>query len=305
MGFTNLLLYATPFFLLSMWIEYKHTEEAGNASYTRQDFLTNGIIGVVGFSIAIIIAAAVSGMLSLFYTLFEKYRLSLFGYQNMGWGIGAWAVAFILDDFTYYWFHRTSHRIRLIWACHIVHHNSTQFNFSTAIRNSWIAVFYKPLYWIWLAALGFHPLMIITCLSISACYQFFCHTELLPAWDKLSSFMTTPGLHAIHHGKEDQCIDKNYAGVFIFFDRIFGTYQPIDRSLKITFGVTRPPQKQNFLEVSIHEFRDLYASVSKARSVSDRIKCLFKGPEWNPGQSKSVKSAYANELVTPETQGKQ
>ena len=115
--------------------------------------------------------------------------------------------------------------------------------------------------------------------------------------------MTTPGLHAIHHGKEDQCIDKNYAGVFIFFDRIFGTYQPIDRSLKITFGVTRPPKKQNFLEVSIHEFRDLYSSVSKARSVSDRIKCLFKGPEWNPGQPKFVKSAYAKELVTPEAQG--
>jgi len=138
--------------------------------------------------------------------------------------------------------------------------------------------------------------MIITCLSASACYQFFCHTELFPAWDRLSSFMTTPGLHAIHHGKEDHCIDKNYAGVFIFFDRIFGTYQPIDKSLKVSFGVTHPPVKQDYLEVSIHEFRNLFFSLIRARTLSDKFKCLFKGPEWIPQEGNTIKTSPAANL---------
>lgn len=140
---------------------------------------------------------------------------------------------------------------------------------------------YKPIFWYWLAALGIHPLLILTCMAMNIVYQFFCHTTILPGWDKMSGWLNTPGLHAIHHGQDDHCIDKNYAGMFILFDRLFGTYQPIDCSRKVTFGVKHPPRSQHFVEVTIHEFRNILKSLGHTRSWKIRMQYLLSPPGWS------------------------
>jgi sterol desaturase/sphingolipid hydroxylase (fatty acid hydroxylase superfamily) len=288
MGFPHLLLYASPLFLFMMWLEHKLSHHSESRLYTRQDFITNIIIGIGDLVIGMAMSAFVLFIYFFCYRHFSPYRMSYLGFDSMGWGVGAWALAILADDFTYYWFHRTSHRIRVLWACHIVHHNSDHFNLSTAVRNGWIAIMYKPLYWCWMAALGFPPFMILSCLALNATYQFFCHTEMLSPWDKLSGFLNTPGLHAIHHGKEAHCIDKNYSGIFIFYDRIFGTYQPIDPCLKITFGVTHPPRRNHFIEVTIHEFRDLFRIMKSAPTLNQGMLHMLKGPDWKPDRKSNV-----------------
>lgn len=296
MGFPQLLLYATPVFFLAMWIEYKMTEGTGIHLYTRKDFITNIILGSGGVLFGVVSSSVGISLYYLVYTAFAPIRLKYIGYESLGWGPIVWIVAMLADDFTYYWFHRTSHRIRILWACHIVHHNSERYNFSTSLRNGWFAILYKPVFWYWLAATGIHPLMILTCMAINIVYQFFCHTTMMPWLDTFSGILNTPGLHAIHHGKDDHCIDKNYAGIFIFFDRLFGTYQPIDRSRTISYGVTHPPRSENFYEVTIHEFRNILGCWKTTRSYKHRLLFLFKGPEWMPSikRDESTRLRFVN-----------
>ncbi|MEO6131235.1 MAG: hypothetical protein ABIQ02_05275, partial [Saprospiraceae bacterium] len=112
--------------------------------------------------------------------------------------------------------------------------------------------------------------------------------DLLPIWDKFSSFLSTPGLHAIHHGKDEDCIDKNYAGIFIFYDRLFGTYQPIKANRKISFGITHPPRSNGVLEITFHEFRDLFFSIRSSKSWKVKLKYIFNAPGWFPDHKKDA-----------------
>lgn len=282
MALQHLLLYAIPLFLVSMWIEYKLSDERINAGYTRKDFISNMKIGIVAILFGLVASSFSISIYVACFNYFAPLRIRYLGYESIGWGLGAWVACIVADDFTYYWFHRTSHRIRVLWACHIVHHSSEHYNFSTSIRNGGFAMLYKPVYWCWMAAIGFHPILILSCLALNSFYQFFCHTKLLPGWDKAAGILNTPGLHAIHHGMNHQCIDKNYGGILIVFDRVFGTYQPIVPSFKVTYGVTHPPRTQQLFEVYIHEFRNIFKHMRSAKSWNVRLKHLFYPPGWPP-----------------------
>jgi len=278
----HFLIYTTPLLLGAILVEYLFSKKTRVKLYTKNDFISNIEIGAGGIIMG---SLATSYYMSFYYfcfQFFEPYRESILHYSSLGWGWKIWILCILVDDFTYYWFHRISHNVRVFWASHVVHHSSEHFNFSTAFRNSWTAYLYKPAFWLWMAIIGFHPLMMLSCFMMSNVYAFFCHTRVLPWWDKLSGFMVTPGLHAIHHGKEDRSIDKNFAGVFIFYDRIFGTHEPIIPTQKIIFGVTKPPKSEHFIEIMIHEFRDLFLAMQKARSWKIKLLYLLKKPAWSP-----------------------
>jgi sterol desaturase/sphingolipid hydroxylase (fatty acid hydroxylase superfamily) len=173
-----------------------------------------------------------------------------------------------------------------MWASHVIHHSSEHFNFSTALRNASIGALYKPFLWVWMTVLGFHPLMVLSCMAIETVYQFFLHTKSLPAWDRLSAVMNTPGLHEVHHGKDPFCIDKNYGGMTIIFDRLFGTYQPIQSNQQIQFGVTHPPHVQSILEITLHEFRSLFNDIVRCKSIWIAIQYAVNRPGWKPQSAK-------------------
>ncbi|MEO5905953.1 MAG: sterol desaturase family protein [Saprospiraceae bacterium] len=288
MGISNLLLYAIPLFILAIFVEYQISKKRKKSTYNKSDLMANLGNGVGDILLGGLATSYTGTFYYFIYHLCAPWRMEYLGFSGLGFSIAIWIMAILADDFIYYWFHRTSHTIRLFWACHVVHHSSPNFNFSTAIRYGWMVILYKPFYWFGMAAIGFHPLMIITCAALNAMYQFFCHTDLLPFWDRLSSFLSTPGLHAIHHGKEHDCIDRNYAGIFIFYDRLFGTYQPIHAGQKISYGVTHPPRSDELMEITFHEFRNLLGCMRSSKSWKIKIKYMFNRPGWQPDHSNFV-----------------
>jgi sterol desaturase/sphingolipid hydroxylase (fatty acid hydroxylase superfamily) len=160
--------------------------------------------------------------------------LQAFRLPDTGW---AFLATFVIADFAYYWYHRLSHEVPLLWTMHHTHHSSPWMNFTTAVRLNWIAKFVSPLYFAPLILLGLSPEFLATSLALGLLFQFFLHTEAVGRLGRFEGkFLNTPSAHRVHHGSNTQYIDKNYAGVFIIWDRLFGTYVPEVEPVK--YGVT-------------------------------------------------------------------
>jgi hypothetical protein len=189
-----------------------------------------------------------------------------------------WACLFLLEDFTFYLFHRSSHKIRLLWASHVVHHSSLQFNFTVAWRESWLPFF---VFWFWmpLPLLGFHPLSVLLMQAISLYFQVFIHTQAINHLGPLEWVFNTPNHHRVHHASNPTYIDKNFAGVLIIWDKLFNTYQK-SGSEPIRFGITQNMNSNRPLAIQFHEYQALWQDVKKAPSFSLKLGTLFKGPGW-------------------------
>ena len=194
-------------------------------------------------------------------------------------------LLFIAQDFCYYWFHRTSHRVRWLWAAHVVHHSSTRLNLSTAFRQS---IFYPIagmwVFWTPLALVGFEPAHIILVVSINLGYQFFVHTQAVGKLGFLEKIFNTPSHHRVHHAKNDLYIDRNYAGVLIIWDKLFGTFVEEREDEPCVYGITRQIHSHNPFFLWIHEWKDMFIDAFKPGKISDRLKHFWKPPEWQRNQ---------------------
>ena len=190
--------------------------------------------------------------------------------------LGYWLALFLLEDLTFYVFHRASHKVRLLWASHVVHHSSQQFNFSVAWRESWLPFF---VFWFWmpLPLLGFHPLSILLMQAVSLYFQVFIHTQSIDRLGPLEWFLNTPNHHRVHHACNEAYIDKNFGGVLIIWDRLFNTYQEADND-KIRFGITQPLNSNRPLTIQFHEYQSLIKDIKKANTFSEKVKLVFKRP---------------------------
>jgi sterol desaturase/sphingolipid hydroxylase (fatty acid hydroxylase superfamily) len=166
-----------------------------------------------------------------------------------------------------------------------VHHSSVHYNLSTALRQTWTPMTALP-FWVPLAVAGFEPWMILLAQSWSLIYQFWLHTERiqrLPRW--FESVFNTPSHHRVHHGSQEQYLDRNHAGILIVWDRLFGTYEP--EGERVRYGLTTNLQTHNVVHVAFHEFRDIWRDVRTARSWRDRAGYLLRGPGWQPEAERS------------------
>ena len=228
--FPPIIIYAIPFFVFAMLLEFFVASAKNIKSYTAKDAFSSIAMGLgnvfIGFVSKLFVFAAL-------YFVYENLRI--FTIPISWW---SFMILFFLDDFSYYWFHRTSHENRFFWASHVVHHSSKHYNLSTALRQTWTGSFYSFIFWLWLPLIGFHPGMIIFQMSISLLYQFWIHTELIqkmPKWIEL--FFNTPSHHRVHHGSNPIYLDKNHAGILIIWDKLFGTFQPELKSEKVQYGL--------------------------------------------------------------------
>ncbi len=278
MNISNPFLLAAPLFMFAMGLEIFIDRRKHLKIYQWKDFWANLGIGAGDVGIGLLSTYVHVGISFFLYDRFMPLREEWLGYGTLGWAWWVWVLCFFLDDFSYYWFHRLSHEVRLLWAGHVVHHSSTHLNFSTAFRNSWVSIIYKPFFWYWLPFLGFSPIMVNFFMSISSIYQFFCHTQLAKSWGRLGTVLVTPRSHLVHHGVNPQYIDKNFGGILIVYDRLFGTFQAFDPAINIEFGVTKPPRSNNLLEITFHEFRDLKGDLSRTRQWRKRLAILFGAP---------------------------
>lgn len=172
-----------------------------------------------------------------------------------------WGALFVLDDFTFYWFHRSSHRFGLMWAAHVTHHSSTQFNLSVALRQSWTPFVAAP-FWLWLPFVGFDPLMVMATEFMSLMYQSLMHTQGVPRLGPLEWALNSPQHHQLHHGENAPYVDKNFGGVLIIWDRLFGTF--VRPTEPVRFGVGRVVDHPL---TGLHGWLELFRPVSKQEAV--------------------------------------
>jgi len=205
--------------------------------------------------------------------IYESYRLIDLPHDSyIVWFLGMLGV-----DFGYYWVHRASHEVSLFWAAHQAHHNSQRYNLSTALRQgafqkyiSWI--FYLPM------SLFLPPTVFVVHLQFNLLYQFWIHTETISTLGPLELIFNTPSHHRVHHGRNKYCIDKNYGGTLIIFDRIFGTFQKED--IKVVYGVVQPIKSWNPVEVQMKHLNYIFQRFFQENGVKNKLKILFYGPGW-------------------------
>jgi len=275
-----LIAFAVPMFvgciLLEYWLARDRDDVRGFELRDTAASLTMGIVNVG-------IATVTKGGAYVVY--FGLYQLRLFDIPNVWW---AWALLIPCEDCCYYWFHRVSHEVRLFWAAHENHHSSRHYNFSTALRQSWTTPLTGPIFWLPLALLGFEPLMVLTAQSISLVYQFFLHTELVDRLGPFEAVMNTPSHHRVHHGRNVRYLDRNYAGIFIVWDKMFGSFEP--EGQPVDYGLTTNIRTFNPVRIAFHEWATMLRQARAAASVRDALGYLFGPPGWSPdGTTRTAK----------------
>jgi sterol desaturase/sphingolipid hydroxylase (fatty acid hydroxylase superfamily) len=201
--------------------------------------------------------------------------------------LNAWsiALAFLVQDFLYYWFHRAHHRIRWMWSSHVVHHSSERLNLSTAFRQSLTYPLSGMwLFWLPLAWLGCPPDLVILIVGLNLAYQFFVHTEAIGKLGWLEKIFNTPSHHRVHHGRDAQYIDRNYAGILIIWDKLFGTF--VEETTQPHYGIVRQVQGHNPLKLTFHEWGKMFTQVWRERDV----RYLWKPPEWTAANAELQKA---------------
>lgn len=196
-----------------------------------------------------------------------------------------WTIPLMLlcQDFFYYWSHRGHHVIRMLWACHVVHHSSEKFNLTTALRQPWTSLTSWPFY-IPLIALGVHPAALAFCSSLNLVYQFWIHTERIGKLPRPVEFVfNTPSHHRVHHASQGDYLDRNFGGILILWDRAFKTFAL--ETKPCVFGLTKNIETYNPLRVATHEYAAIGRDLKAARSWSERVGRVVRGPGWQPAEA--------------------
>ncbi|GIH14569.1 sterol desaturase family protein [Rugosimonospora africana] len=276
---------AIPAYVVLMAVEavsFRLLPDEGEQGYAMRDTATSLAMGLGS-----VLAGLGWGALTLTTYLFA-YHLTPLRVAPSWW---SWAALFVLADLTYYWQHRADHRVRILWASHVNHHSSRRYNLSTALRQSWTGIGTMPLE-LPMVLLGFPPAMIFASIGANLLYQFWIHTERI---DKLPRpiewVLNTPSHHRVHHATNPQYLDKNYAGVFIVWDRLFRTFEP--EVEPVVYGLTKNIDTYNPVRVAFHEYAAIARDLRAVHGVRARLGILFRTPAWSSATVQSARTALA------------
>ncbi len=266
----DLTLYAVPVFVVLMvgeWVVLRRR----NRLISGRDYAASLRVGLVSL-VTINLAAG-----------FVGWRLSLWMWDHravdLGTGWAGWSVALVAWDLLYYAEHRLSHEVRLFWASHVNHHSSLEYNLSTALRQPWTA-FHLLIMGAPLALIGVRPDLIVMSAAINLLYQFWIHTEVVDRLGPLELVLNTPSHHRVHHGSNPKYLDRNYGGILIVWDRLFGTFQAEDEP--VVYGLTKNIDSYHVLTIAFHEWAAMTRDVRRARTWGDRWRHALMGPGWTP-----------------------
>ena len=217
------------------------------------------------------------GLATIYIYLF-CYDLAPYKFPADAWW--TWVALFFIDDLVYYVFHRVSHESRLFWNFHVVHHSSSHYNLSVAVRQSWFSgilhwMFYAPI-----MLLGFAPWMFAMMHGFNLIYQFWIHTKLVRKLGWLEYVLNTPSHHRVHHGVNPEYLDKNYAGVLIIWDRLFGSFAPEIEEPR--YGIVKPLESYNPLWINVHGWAEMLEAMRARRGVGTKLRCIFASPYMEP-----------------------
>ncbi|WP_299770190.1 sterol desaturase family protein [uncultured Tateyamaria sp.] len=274
---------AVPFFIVAIaielaWIVIKHR----GGRYETRDAVTSLIMGAGNVASGIILGFIAWGFFMWLWAITPF---------DLGTGIWVVLICFVLDDLRYYWVHRFGHRIRWVWASHVNHHSSQHYNLTTALRQTWTGTFtFMMVVRAPLILLGFHPAMVLFVGGLNLIYQFWIHTEAirkLPRW--VEAVMNTPSHHRVHHGRNARYLDANYAGVFIIWDKMFGTFVPELDSEKPDYGLVQNIGTFNPIRVAFHEWVGIWKDVTqRGLTLKNRLLYAVAPPGWSHDGSRDT-----------------
>jgi sterol desaturase/sphingolipid hydroxylase (fatty acid hydroxylase superfamily) len=293
----ELTVYAIPFFILMMGVEIlafrreaqeAREEDAARAAAGHPDY--------VGYEARDTRTSLTMGVGSLVVNAFwhlvliavwaAAYELTPLRMDAGDWWI--WPLLFFADDLAYYTYHRVGHEVRVFWASHVVHHSSEHYNLSTALRQPWVPLTMP--FWLPLALLGYKPWMILLAQSWSLIYQFGLHTERIGKLPRPIEFVfNTPSHHRVHHGANEIYLDRNYGGILIIWDRLFGSFQ--GETERVRYGLTTNIRTFSPMKVLTHEYEAIWHDVRSTTKWRDRLGYMLRGPGWRPGMADA--SAHA------------
>lgn len=269
----DIIFYSIPFFILAMVLEFFYSRARNLPYYRLNDTLSNLSAGIFQQALGFIPAAAV---IALYPVIHQHWSLPLFKDNTRIW---TFVLCLILVDFLYYWAHRMYHRTGLGWTGHIVHHQSEEYNLSVALRQSWLQGFHGIPFLLVPAFLGFEPHVALSCSAINTVYQFWIHTKAIdkcPRW--FEAIFNTPSHHRVHHGRNPQYIDKNYAGSLIIWDKMFGTFEP--EKEPVIYGITQATQTWNPLFAQFAPWAQLFKK-GRGKGLWLNLKYNIHPPGWN------------------------
>lgn len=283
----NLIVAAIPLFMLLILIELAIDKLRDTKYYRFNDAINSLNIGIFS-RITGIAKAAVP--ISIYFLLYEQY--ALFAMDDSS--VLVWVFAFVAYDLAYYWSHRLNHRIGVMWGSHVVHHSSEEYNLTTALRQTSTPSLLGWTMFLPLSVIGVPPQVAIACGALNLIYQFWVHTRhinKMPRW--FEAIMVTPSHHRVHHALNRQYIDKNYAGVFILWDKIFGSFQEELDDVDIVYGVSHQLKSWNPIWANLQVYYHLFLDALAAKSWQDKVKVWFQPPGWRPEDvNKSQPRAY-------------
>lgn len=291
------IVIAAPVFMASIVVEAVVARLRGRAVYDLADAVTSLHFGVL--------SQVVGGI-----TKVATFAIYLAVYHAGGarpWpadSVLAWIAALLIYDFCYYWEHRLSHEMGILWAAHVVHHSSEYYNLTTALRQTASGALLGWIFFLPLAVIGVPPVMFAGVAAIDLLYQYWVHTELIGRLGVLDSILVTPSNHRVHHGQNDYCIDKNYGGILILWDRLFGTFTEERADETICYGIRKPLHSFNPLWGNLHFYADLWAAMRAAPSWRAAIGVCFAPPGgWPKGPPASFAPAGFTRYAPPTPAG--
>lgn len=270
-----LLVTLTPLFVLALVLEYWTMRSRGRTGhFMPRDIATNFGLG-----------ASYQAVEMLYHILFLGAAMTLvaqFSLTTVEMSLGMWALLLFSQEFFYYWFHRASHRIRWFWCAHVVHHSSEHLNLSTAMRQSMTySLNFSQIFWIPLILLGFPPAAVMVAYSINLAYQYFVHTEAVGQLSPATEYIfNTPSHHRAHHGRNTRYLDKNFGGILIIWDRLFGTFEKEVPEDPVDYGIPRQIHSSNIFTINFHEWRDMFRDAARPGPLKQRLAHFWKPPEW-------------------------
>lgn len=288
---------AVPAFIGLILVEMLIGKVRGTARYEVRDTASSLTMGVGNLLVGLLTGFIVYGVSDWIY---HNYRLFTIGYT---WW--AFVLVFFIEDFCYYWFHRVSHESRWLWAAHINHHSSQHYNLSTALRQTWTGfVAGGWLIWLPMSLLGFPTPLILFHKGISLVYQFWIHTEAIKTLGPLEWVLNTPSHHRVHHAINVRYLDKNYAGILIIWDRLFGTFQQELPEEPCEYGVIKQLSTFHPIKIAFHEWVGIVRDVFGPTPWSSKLRYMFGRPGWShDGSRKTVPEMQAEAGFRPSNEG--
>ncbi len=280
-----------PLYVVLMVAEVLAIRLAGaRGEYEARDTITSLLMGIW----SVVTGGVIVGLFAVLLMQVWEYRLF-----DLGHGPVALITCFVAYDLIYYWQHRLGHRSRWFWARHVIHHSSQHFNLSTALRQPWatpvdlLIAMTAPL-----VLLGFHPALVAFCVSLDLIYQFWIHTEAIdrmPPW--FEAIFNTPSHHRVHHGRNPRYLDVNYAGTFIVWDRLFGTFEPERRDEPVRYGLVKNLGTFNPIRVAYHEILAILVDLFRpGLTPGQRLKYVFAPPGWSHDGSRTTSDALKQDF---------